>query len=116
MNSVKRRPPTRTGFAPAAGALPAFPPPAESDIYESSLATFAQKFEGFGAPLGKTTPSLGIVPTSEGNRSAGNYSYSFESAAATGGERVRVVVLDNAAAAPLSQEKQCWLAEQLAAA
>jgi hypothetical protein len=98
-----------------AGSLPVYAAPAESDLYESSLTTFAQKFEGYAAPLGKATPALGIAPTSEGNRSAGNYSYSFESATAAGGERVRVVVLDDATAS-LSQEKQCWLAEQLAGA
>jgi hypothetical protein len=99
----------------AAGSLPVYATPAESDLYESSLSTFAQKFEGYAAPLGRATPALGIAPTSEGNRPAGNYSYSFESATAAGGERVRVVVLDDATA-PLTQETQCWLAEQLAGA
>jgi hypothetical protein len=99
----------------AAGTLPVYATPAESDLYESSLSLFGQKFEASPAPLGKGTPGVGIQPTSEGDRATGNYSYSFESSGATGGERVRVIDLDYATA-PIETQDQCWLAEQLAEA
>jgi len=97
-----------------AGALPVFAAPSESDRYESSLAAFAQQFRGFGAPFGEGPPGAGIGPISSGNQPAGNYSYSFDSEGAYGGP-VRVLVLDDSTV-PLSTEKQCWLAEQLAGA
>jgi hypothetical protein len=99
----------------AAGSLPVFAAPAESDLYKSSLDTFAAKFAGFGAPLGSAPPGPGITPTSAGNRAAGNYSYSFESRSSSGAEPVRVLVLDYPTA-PLATEEQCWLAQQLAEA
>lgn len=95
-----------------AGALPVYAAPSESDLYESSLATFGREFEGFGAPLGQGATTEAITPLSAGERAAGNYSYSFESSGQAGEGRVRVIVLDYATA-PLSQEKQCWLAAQL---
>jgi hypothetical protein len=101
----------------AAGALPVFTTPSESDLYESSLSLFAQKFAGFDAPLGATTPPAGTYPVEggEGDRATGNYSYAFESTSLSGGEPVRVVVLDYPTA-PLDEEEQCWLAGQLTAA
>ncbi len=106
----------------AAGALPVYTTPAESDFYESlphenSLSLFAQKFAGFDAPLGGATPPSGTYPVEggEGDRAAGNYSYAFQSTSLTGSEPVRVIVLDYPSA-PLGAEEQCWLAGQLAAA
>jgi hypothetical protein len=95
-----------------AGGLPVYATPAESDLYESSLSTFGAEFEGFDQPLGATPPPADIGPISIGDRAGGNYSYSFESRSTLGAEPVRVLVLDYATA-PLSPEKQCWLAGQL---
>jgi hypothetical protein len=101
----------------AAGGLPVYATPAESDLYESSLSLFTQKFAGFDAPLGTSAPALGtyLVEGGEGNRAAGNDSYAFESTSLSGGEPVRVIDLDYTSA-PLGPEEQCWLAGQLAAA
>lgn len=101
----------------AAGGLPVYATPAESDLYESSLSLFGQKFAGFDAPLGETAPPAGTYPVEggEGDRAAGNYSYAFESTSLTGGEPVRLIVLDYPSAS-LGTEEQCWLASQLAAA
>jgi hypothetical protein len=100
-----------------AGGLPVYTTPAESDLYESSLSLFAQRFAGFDAPLGGTPPPAGtwLVEGGEGDRTAGNYSYAFESTSVSGGEPVRVIVLDYPTA-PLDPEEQCWLSGQLAAA
>ena len=99
-----------------AGALPVFAAPSSSDLYKSSLATFASKFGGFSAPFG-AIPHAGVVgvPGGEGERTNGNYSYSFDSVDSAGGGAVRVVVLDESKM-PLEPGKLCWLAAQLAAA
>jgi hypothetical protein len=97
-----------------AGALPVFAAPAGTDLYKSSLTTFARKFEGFPAPLGGA-PAAGVVPVSAGERATGNYSYSFDSANSSGTGVVRVIVLDESVA-PVSTEKICWLSAQLAQA
>ena len=97
----------------AAGTLPVYPAPSETDVFQSSLASFAGKFSGYGQPLGEAPAAPGIVPLSSGDRSKGNYSYAFESTGSGG--PVRVLVLDYSSA-PLSTEKQCWLAQQLAEA
>jgi hypothetical protein len=96
----------------AAGALPVFAAPSPTDVYESSLETFAREFEGFEEPFGSGADAGGIVPVSAGDRATGNYSYAFESSGSTGAERVRVIVLDYLSA-PLDQDAQCWLAGQL---
>lgn len=96
------------------GALPVFAAPAASDIYKSSLAAFAAGFEGFPSPLGSGS-AAGTTPVSAGERGAGNYSYSFDSANSSGGGIVRVIVLDESAM-PLATTKLCWLGAQLAQA
>lgn len=99
-----------------AGALPVFAAPAGTDRYESSLATFASQFAGFPAPLGTAAGAgVGLVPEGAGERAAGNYSYSFDSADASGSNVVRVIVLDDSIA-PLPKANLCWLGRQLAAA
>jgi photosystem II stability/assembly factor-like uncharacterized protein len=97
-----------------AGALPVFTAPAATDLFKSSLATFASKFEGFPAPLG-VVPATGVTAVSAGERATGNYSYSFDSANSAGSGVVRVIVLDESVA-PVSTEKLCWLSAQLAQA
>jgi hypothetical protein len=97
-----------------AGALPVFATPASTDLYRSSLAAFASKFESFPAPLG-VVPAAGVTAVSAGERAAGNYSYSFDSANSSGGSVVRVIVLDESVA-PVSTEKLCWLGSQLSQA
>jgi hypothetical protein len=101
----------------AAGALPVYTTPAESDLYESSLSIFGREFAPFDAPLGEIPPPAGtsLVEGGEGDRPAGNYSYAFDSTGEGGVEPVRVVVLDDPNGA-LGAEEQCWLAGQLAAA
>ena len=98
----------------AAGALPVFTAPAETDLYESSLATFGKKFEGSEQPLGTAAPGVGIVPRSDVDQATGQYSYSFDSEGEFGGP-VRVIVLDYSGTS-LSTEEQCWLAGELASA
>lgn len=96
----------------AAGALPAFPTPAESDLdAKGSLASFGGAFSGFGAPLGVGSPGAGIVPRSPAGPGQGYYS--FDSAGAGGA--VRVIVLDYSAAT-LGGGQSCWLPGQLAEA
>jgi hypothetical protein len=97
-----------------AGSLPVFAAPAASDLYKESLGTFASRFADFPAPLG-TAAGAGIAPVSVGERSNGNYSYSFNSTNLSGGTPVRVVVLDESVM-PLSAGKLCWLSGQLAQA
>jgi hypothetical protein len=95
----------------AAGALPTFAAPAESDLDRSgTLATFLSAFSNFDAPLGAAAGS-GITPVSR--TEAGHAYYSFESAG--NGGTVRVVVLDYSAR-ELGSTQQCWLAQQLSAA
>ncbi len=96
----------------AAGALPAFAAPAESDRDAAgSLATFDAAFEGFGAPLGSASPGTGISPLSHASPGQGYYSFASAGAAGT----VRVVVLDYSLPA-LGDQQRCWLAGQLSAA
>jgi hypothetical protein len=95
-----------------AGAMPVYAAPAASDIDRSgTLGTFLSRFSGFAKPLGAGAPGAGILPLAE--ETAAGFGYSFDS---TGnGGTVRVIVLDYTAA-PLPPERQCWLAQQLAAA
>jgi hypothetical protein len=96
----------------AAGSLPAFPAPTESDLdANGSLASFAGAFSGFGAPLGAGPAGAGIVPRSSAGPGQGFYS--FDSAGMEG--TVRVIVLDYSAPT-LGSAQSCWLAGQLAAA
>ena len=95
----------------AAGALPVFTTPAETDRYEESLGIFGKRFEGYEQPLGAAAPAPGILPRSDVDQATGQYSYSFDSEGSTGGA-VRVIVLDRSTAA-FSTEQQCWLADEL---
>jgi hypothetical protein len=96
----------------AAGSLPTFAAPTESDLDAGgSLASFAEAFSGFGAPLGAGPPGTGIVPRSPAGPGQGYYS--FDSAGAGG--TVRVIVLDYSAPT-LGAGQGCWLAGQLAEA
>src|SRR5262249_14907897 len=56
----------------AAGSLPVYAAPAESDRYGASLATFGTKFAGFPAPLGAAGAPPGIAVTDAGQRAADN--------------------------------------------
>jgi hypothetical protein len=103
----------------AAGALPVYAAPAESDLYKESLSVFAAKFEsGFPEPFGRAALPItaGVVAGERAANPAANDSYWFESVGPTGEHRVRVIVLDESPRVPLSSEKKCWLAAQLAAA
>jgi hypothetical protein len=95
----------------AAGAMPVFTAPAETDRYEESLGIFGKRFEGFEQPLGAGAPGPGIMPRSDVDTATGQYSYSFDSEGTFGGP-VRVIVLDTSAPA-LTTEQQCWLADEL---
>ena len=100
-----------------AGALPVYAAPSETDAYQGSLSAFASNFEGFPAPFGKAPlpTASGIVAGEPAVNPAANDSYWFESRSLGGELPVRVIVLDYSIA-PLSAEKKCWLATQLAAA
>ncbi len=96
----------------AAGALPTFAAPAESDLDRSgSLATFSGAFSGFGQPFGSAPPGGGISPLSQTGPGKGYYS--FDSGGP--GSAVQVIVLDYSAAS-LGDEQRCWLAGQLSTA
>jgi hypothetical protein len=95
----------------AAGAMPVFTAPAETDRYEESLGIFGKRFEGFEQPLGAGAPGPGIMPRSDVDTATGQYSYSFDSEGTFGGP-VRVIVLDTSAPT-LTTEQQCWLADEL---
>jgi hypothetical protein len=95
----------------AAGAMPVFTAPAETDRYEESLSIFGKRFEGFQQPLGAGPPAAGILPRSDVNSATGQSSYSFDSEGAFGGP-VRVIVVDSSTPT-LSTEQQCWLADEL---
>jgi hypothetical protein len=93
----------------AAGALPVFAAPAQSDLDRAaSPARFLAAFAGFPQPLGTALPSPGVVPLSTGE--PGKAHYSFLSPGSGGS--VRVVVLDYSEPA-LGQGQRCWLAGQL---
>lgn len=98
----------------AAGGMPVFTAPAETDRYEESLSIFGERFEGFQQPLGAGPPGAGILPRSDVNSATGQYSYSFDSEGAFGGP-VRVIVLDSSTST-VSTEQQCWLADEMAEA
>lgn len=96
----------------AAGNLPTFAAPAETDLDASaSLGTFEEAFSGFQAPLGQAAPGAGITPTSAAGPGQGYYSFV---SSGTGGS-VRVIVLDYSLPT-LGEAQQCWLANQLSAA
>ena len=96
----------------AAGALPTFAAPAETDLDKGgSLAAFQTAFSGFGAPLGSAFPGVGIEPLSAAGPGQGYYSF----ASAGSGGTVRVIVLDYSASS-LGATQSCWLAGQLSAA
>jgi hypothetical protein len=96
----------------AAGSLPVFAAPAESDLDAgASLATFQSAFAGFGAPFGAAPSGGGIAPLSQSG--AGQGYYSFVSSGSGGA--VRVIVLDYALRS-LGEAQRCWLAGQLSAA
>ncbi len=96
----------------AAGALPTFAAPAETDLDGAgSLAAFAAAFAGFGAPLGTAGAGAGIAPLSSTGPGKGYYSFL---STGTGGT-VDVVVLDYSSPT-LGASQTCWLAEQLSAA
>ncbi len=98
----------------AAGALPVFAAPSETDRYENSLGSFGKGFSGYEQPLGIGPPGAGILPRSDVDPATGQYSYSFDSEGIYGGP-VRVIVLDFSTPS-LSTEQQCWLADELAQA
>jgi hypothetical protein len=96
----------------AAGALPVFAAPAESDLDGSgSLATFQAAFGGFGAPFGSAAAGNGIIPASLAAPGQGYYSFNSSGS----GGAVRVIVLDYSARS-LGEAQRCWLAGQLSAA
>jgi hypothetical protein len=101
----------------AAAGLPVYAAPSESDLFGGSLSIFASKFEGFPAPFGKAPlpAERGVVAGEAAAEPATNDSYWFKSVGPLGEHPVRVVVLDTSTA-PLSTEKECWLATQLGAA
>jgi hypothetical protein len=106
----------------AAGALPVYAAPSESDLFEASpteknLSVFAAEFEGFPEPFGKSPLPVagGVVAGEAAADPSVNDSYWFESTSLAGENPVRVIVLDYSIA-PLSGEKECWLATQLAIA
>jgi hypothetical protein len=97
----------------AAGALPTFAAPAETDVDRAgTLSTFAAAFSGYGSPLGSAAPGAGIAPLSRTEPGKGYYS--FSSSEGSGGT-VRVVVLDYSARV-LGEPQSCWLAGQLSEA
>jgi hypothetical protein len=100
-------------LAAAAGSLPVYAATAASDRDPSAqpLGSFATRFEGFGAPLGKAPAPAGVAPVSPLDADHGYYS--FDSNGADGA--VRVVVLDYSLPV-LSVAQRTWLEEQLAAA
>lgn len=96
----------------AAGALPVFAAPAETDLDRAgSLATFQAAFSSFGAPFGTASPGTGITPLSQSGPGQGYYSF----ASSQSGRAVDVIVLDYSAPS-LDPAQRCWLAGQLAAA
>jgi hypothetical protein len=96
----------------AAGALPTFAAPAETDLDSAeSLSAFTAAFSGFGAPLGNAAPGAGIAPVSVTGPGTGYYSF----LSGGNGGTVEVIVLDYSAAT-LGGPQTCWLAEQLSAA
>jgi hypothetical protein len=108
----------------AAAGLPVYATPSLTDRYpkkpltqEGTLSIFAKRFEGFPEPLGSGPMPVerGIVAGEPAADPAENDSYWFESAGTGGENPVRVIVLDFSVA-PLSAEKECWLANQLAEA
>ena len=107
----------------AAAGLPVYAAASVSDRYpkkpetdEGTLSIFAKRFEGSPEPLGTGPMPLerGVVAGERATDPADNDSYWFESAGPAGVDPVRVIVLDFSVA-PLSSEKECWLAGQLAA-
>jgi hypothetical protein len=94
-----------------AGSLPVFTTPAQSDVYQSSLAAFEVAFSAFPAPLGDSA-AAGV---SAGERATGSDSYAFNSTDVSGGGAVRVIALDESTA-PLPSPSLCWLGQQLAVA
>ncbi|HSR95016.1 MAG TPA: hypothetical protein VLK56_09135, partial [Solirubrobacterales bacterium] len=96
----------------AAGSLPAFAAPAETDLDRSgSLAAFQAAFSGFEAPLGSASPGPGIAPLSQAGSDQGYYSFSSSGSGGT----VQVIVLDYSSPS-LGASQRCWLAGALAAA
>jgi hypothetical protein len=99
-------------LASAAGAMPVFAAPTESDLDRSgSLATFANAFAGYGSPQGTGPPGPGIAPVSVASAGQGYFSFNSVGQAGT----VRVAVLDYTQPT-LSQGQKCWLAAELASA
>jgi hypothetical protein len=94
----------------AAGALPVFAAPSQSDLDAGgSLSTFQSAFAGFGAPFGSAAPGPGISPVSSAGGAQGYYSFDSNGSAGT----VRVIVLDYSFPS-LGDPQRCWLAQQLA--
>lgn len=95
----------------AAGALPVYAAPSESDLDQSdTLTSFSAAFQTLAAPQGSAT-ATGVTPVSPTSPNAAYFS--FESSG-TGGT-VRVIVLDYSHPS-LGSAQQCWLAMQLAQA
>jgi hypothetical protein len=93
----------------AAGSLPVFAAPAQSDLDGGgSLASFQGAFAGFSKPFGDAVPNEATVPVTESG--PGNGYYSFTSLGSGGA--VRVITLDYSATT-LGQAQRCWLAGQL---
>ncbi|HVW48473.1 MAG TPA: hypothetical protein VHA76_15560 [Solirubrobacterales bacterium] len=96
----------------AAGSLPTFAAPAETDLDASaSLTTFQAAFGDSSQPFGQAAPAAGITPIS--STAPGQGYYSFLSSG-SGGD-VRVIVLDYSFAS-LGETQRCWLANQLSGA
>jgi hypothetical protein len=96
----------------AAGNLPTFAAPAETDLDgTASLSTFLGAFGDSSQPFGQAVPSGGITPIS--STAPGQGYYSFLSSGSGGA--VRVIVLDYSFAT-LGETQKCWLANQLSGA
>lgn len=96
----------------AAGALPTFAAPAETDLDgTASPATFQAAFGDSSQPFGGAAPALGITPISSTAPSQGYYSF----LSSGNGGNVRVIVLDYSFST-LGETQRCWLANQLSGA
>ncbi|HKZ14925.1 MAG TPA: hypothetical protein VJL81_13880, partial [Solirubrobacterales bacterium] len=96
----------------AAGALPTFAAPAETDLDAAdSLGTFQAAFGDSSQPFGQAAPAAGITPISSTTPGQGYYSFLSSGQ----GGNVRVVVLDYSFAT-LGETQRCWLANQLSGA
>lgn len=96
----------------AAGGLPTFAAPAETDLdANASLATFQAAFGDSSQPFGQAAPGSGITPIS--STAPGQGYYSFLSSGRGGS--VRVIVLDYSFGS-LGETQRCWLANQLSGA